>query len=75
MIKPSKKDFLELIGDGEIPPLYDEIQNLSPPQIYEHVASTNSFLLESVKGPEKIARYSFIGFDPCLIFRIKNGLI
>jgi anthranilate/para-aminobenzoate synthase component I len=35
--------------------------------------SPYSFLFESIKGPEKIARYSFIGFDPFLIFTVKNG--
>jgi anthranilate/para-aminobenzoate synthase component I len=75
MISPSKKDFLAIIKDGKIPPLYEEIPYSSPSLIYESLASTNSFLLESVKGPEKIARYSFIGFDPCLIFKTKNGLI
>ncbi|HEW81234.1 MAG TPA: anthranilate synthase component I family protein, partial [Nitrospirae bacterium] len=34
-----------------------------------------SFLLESIKGPEKIARYSFIGTDPFLTFRVKNGKV
>ena len=75
MISPSKKDFLAIIKDGKIPPLYEEIPYSSPSLIYESLASTNSFLLESVKGPEKIARYSFIGFDPCLIFKTRNGLI
>ncbi|HDS45866.1 MAG TPA: anthranilate synthase component I family protein [Methanomicrobia archaeon] len=31
-----------------------------------------SFLLESVEGREKIARYSFIGFDPLLEFKAKG---
>ncbi|MDP3048045.1 MAG: anthranilate synthase component I family protein, partial [Thermodesulfovibrionales bacterium] len=35
----------------------------------------NSFLLESVKGPENIARYSFIGFDPYLTFKVKDGAV
>lgn len=75
MVTPSKKDFLQFIKDGKIPPLYEEIPYSSPSSIYESLASTSSFLLESVKGPEKIARYSFIGFDPCMIFKTKNGLI
>src|SRR4030043_563307 len=75
MISPSKKDFLAIIKNGKIPPLYEEIPYSSPVLIYESLASANSFLLESVKGPEKIARYSFIGFDPCLIFKVKDGLI
>ena len=28
-----------------------------------------------MKGPEKIARYSFIGFDPYLIFKVKNSSV
>src|SRR4030043_1178347 len=73
MVKPTKKDFLRLIKNGKIPPLYEEIPYLPTHLIYESLASTNSFLLESVKGPDKIARYSFIGFNPCLIFKTKNG--
>jgi anthranilate/para-aminobenzoate synthase component I len=75
MLTPSKKDFLQLVKNGKIPPLYEEIPYSSPVLIYESLASANSFLLESVKGPEKIARYSFIGFDPCFIFKVKNGVI
>jgi para-aminobenzoate synthetase component 1 len=75
MVNPTKKDFLQLIKDGKIPPLYEEIPYSSPGLIYESFASKNSFLLESVKGLEKIARYSFIGFDPCLILKVKNGFM
>ncbi|MEW6214949.1 MAG: hypothetical protein AB1478_07095, partial [Nitrospirota bacterium] len=75
MITPSKKDFIQLLNNGKVPPLYKEILYSSPCLIYESLASTNSFLLESIKGPEKIARYSFIGFNPYLIFKIKDGLI
>lgn len=75
MVMPSKKDFLELVRYGKIPPLYEEIPYLYPYLIYESLASINSFLLESVKGPEKIGRYSFIGFEPYLIFKTKNGSI
>ncbi|HYA12064.1 MAG TPA: hypothetical protein VEF37_03685, partial [Thermodesulfovibrionales bacterium] len=75
MITPSKRDFLELVKNGKPPPIYEEIPYSHPQLIYESLASPNSFLLESIKGPMKIARYSFIGFDPYLIFKVKNGLI
>jgi len=75
IIAPSKKIFLELVQQGNIPPLHAEIPYLPPCPIFESIASTNSFLLESVKGPEEIARYSFLGFDPCLIFKTKNSFI
>jgi len=75
MSNPSKRDFLELVKNGKPPPLYEEIPYLPPQLIYEPLASTNSFLLESIKGSMKIARYSFIGFDPYLVFKVKNGII
>jgi anthranilate synthase component 1 len=33
------------------------------------------FLLESVEGPKKVARYSFIGADPLSVFRSKGNLV
>ena len=71
----SKKNFLEMTRKGRIPPLYKEIPYAPPRSMYEPFASRNSFLLESVKWPEKIARYSFIGFDPCLTFKTEDGVI
>jgi len=32
-----------------------------------------AYLLESVEGPRKLARYSFVGFNPRLILKVKNG--
>ena len=75
MITPSKKEFLELVKNGQPPPLSGEIPFSPPYLVYESLASPNSFLLESMKGPMKIARYSFIGFDPYTIFKVKDGLI
>src|SRR4030066_524770 len=75
MITPSKRNFLELVRNGKLPPLHKEIPYFHPHLIYESLASPNSFLLESMKGPMKIARYSFIGLDPYAVFRVKNGLI
>ncbi len=66
---------MEIIEAGKIPPVYVDIPFTSPYLAYQSVRSDNSFLLESVKGPEKIARYSFIGFDPCLTFKVNDGLI
>src|SRR4030065_2671372 len=75
MITPSKRNFLELVKNGKLPPLHKEIPYFHPHLIYESLASPNSFLLESMKGPMKIARYSFIGFDPYAIFKVKNGFL
>ena len=74
MVNPSKKYFLENIRQGNISPLYRELPYSAPYEVYGALYSENSFLLESVKGPAKIARYSFIGLDPCMVFRAKNGV-
>ncbi|MBI5213496.1 MAG: anthranilate synthase component I family protein [Nitrospirae bacterium] len=75
-MKPNlnKKDFLDIVGSGGIPPLYVEIPYAEPFAVYESLGcGANSILLESVKGPYRIARYSFIAFDPYLVFTVKNG--
>lgn len=75
MTTSSKKNFLKFIKYGEIPPAYKEIPYSPPHLVYESLISPNSFLLESVKGPENIASYSFIGFDPYLTFKVKDGAV
>lgn len=56
-------------------PIFREVPFQSPFEVYKRVRSENSLLLESLKGPEQISRYSFIGIEPYLIFRSKDGLI
>ncbi len=55
------------------PPLVREIPYAAPCSVFEVVRMDRSFLLESVKGPGRIARYSFIGFDPYLEFLARDG--
>lgn len=60
------KEFLDLIDNQRrlvIIPLSIEVQmpKLSPVQIFQGVADSSGFLLESMEGSEKIARYSYIG--------------
>lgn len=74
MIFPAKKEFLQAVEKKSIPPVYAEIPYSSPCKLYETTAAPNSILLESVKGPWKIARYSFLGFDPSFTLKIKNGI-
>ena len=35
----------------------------------------NAFLLESARGNDRLAEYSFVGFDPSKLIRVKNGLM
>lgn len=74
-IFPSRKDFTENAKTGKLSPVYAECPFSSPQHIYEILERPFSVLLESKKGPDKIARYSFIGIEPFLIFKVKNGAI
>ena len=72
-ILPPEQPFIEKAKEGIISPIYMELPFIPAQLIYEAISSPYSFLLESIKGPETIARYSFIGADPFLIFKAKNG--
>lgn len=56
-------------------PLYREIPYNLPQKVYPSFSGKGSFIFESIKGPEKIARFSFIGFEPAMRIRIKNGIL
>jgi len=74
-ILPPKSKFVESAKAGKIYPVYAELPFIQPQQAYESIKGPHSFLLESIKGPEKIARYSFAGAKPSLIFKVKNGTV
>jgi anthranilate synthase component 1 len=46
-----------------------------PLEIFSKLQSQyeNAYLLESIEGPEKLAQYSFIGFDPKTTIQISSG--
>src|SRR5580704_6301879 len=71
----TQEEFLKLSSQGNLIPVYREIPGdlETPVSAYYKLSgkSTYSFLLESVEGEEKIARYSFIARDPELVFTSK----
>ncbi|MEI6631516.1 MAG: anthranilate synthase component I, partial [bacterium] len=74
MYSPSLKEFLELSREGNVIPVYKEINaDLDTPvsALLKIKTGDYAFLLESVEGQEKIARYSFLGTRPSLIFKSK----
>ncbi|MBF0541123.1 MAG: anthranilate synthase component I family protein [Nitrospirae bacterium] len=73
MIYPSKNDFLELVKQGQIPPIYKEISYADPQDIYSILKEINSILFQSIKGPFNISRYSFICFQPYLILKVERS--
>lgn len=77
MTFPSEKDFLKLAQNANLIPVYKEIEGdlETPVSAYLKIArkAKYSFLLESVEGEEKVARFSFLARDPELIFQSKNN--
>ena len=74
-VYPSKKEFLRLSNQGNLIPVYKQIRaDLDTPvsAFLKIKDRDEAFLLESVEGQEKVARYSFLGSDPSLIFRSKG---
>ena len=51
--------------------------SLNPYQMYSLInrEHSHSFLLESMEGDEKLARFSFIGFDPEKIITAKGKVV
>ena len=76
MLIPSRVEFLKTARRGDLVPIYREIlaDRLTPVSAFEKIAGDrNSFLLESVEGGERLARYSFLGSDPFLLLSSKGS--
>ncbi len=75
MYQPSLQEFLKLSRQGNVIPVYKEINaDLDTPvsAFLKIPKGDYAFLLESVEGQEKVARYSFLGSNPSLIFKAKG---
>ena len=79
MIKPSYDEVLNLKDNYSVIPIYKEIyaDAFTPINLLRKIAgkSDKFFLLESIEGGEKWARYSFIGFNPKARLSYKNGTL
>ena len=73
----SFEEFTELARRGTFVPVCKEIvaDLLTPVSAFLKIAedADYAFLLESVEGGEHVGRYSFLGKDPFLILRAKDG--
>jgi anthranilate synthase component 1 len=71
------EEFVELAKRGTFVPIAKEIMAdlLTPVSAFLKIAehSDYAFLLESVEGGEHVGRYSFLGKDPFLIVRGRDG--
>ena len=79
MIQPSYEEFSRLSKEGNIIPVYKSVSAdlLTPVLAYLKISvgAANSFLLESIEGGEKIARYTFLGCNPFLTIRATGDTI
>ena len=77
MIRPDFREFQSLAKQGNLIPVYEILPAdlLTPVSAYLRIAqgARYSFLLESVEGGEKIARYTFAGANPEELFRFNAG--
>src|SRR5262249_19423058 len=48
----------------------------TPVSVFETLSkdADNAFLFESTEGDSRLARYSFLGIDPCLTVSFSNGV-
>jgi anthranilate synthase component 1 len=73
------EDFLSLAAEGTVVPVVKRVMAdlLTPVAAYLKIErlSSYSFLLESVEGGEKVARYSFLGFEPEIIVRSRANKV
>jgi anthranilate synthase component 1 len=76
-MQPSLDDIKKLQSLGNVIPVYKSViaDFLTPVSAFLKLEKDRShaFLLESVEGGERIARYSFLGGDPFLVKRYKDG--
>lgn len=78
MYHPTKNEFIGLAKKGNLIPVYEEVlaDFETPLSAFTKIEESDySFLLESVEGGERIARYSFLGSAPSLIFSNKGDRI
>jgi len=68
MTSPTRDQFIEKAKQGNLIPVWREVlaDMETPVSAFRKIAGgrPNSFLLESVEGGERLARYSFLGSDP-----------
>jgi anthranilate synthase component 1 len=77
-LAPTREEFRALAGQGNVVPVYAEMAaDLDTPlsAFLRLRPGPFAFLLESVEGGEKWARYSFLGSDPLMVFTAKGGAL
>ncbi len=77
-VRPSREEFVRLAAEHGVVPVWREVlADLETPlSVYAKLAGDGpSFLLESAEHGERWGRYSFVGFDPFLVLRGRDGAV
>jgi anthranilate synthase component 1 len=76
-MQPTLEEVKKLQSQGNVIPIYKSViaDFLTPVSAFLKLEKDRShaFLLESVEGGERIARYSFLGGEPFLVKRYRDG--
>src|SRR5215467_1201941 len=76
-MQPALEEVKKLQSEGNVIPVYKSViaDFLTPVSAFLKLEKDRSyaFLLESVEGGERIARYSFLGGDPFFVKRYRDG--
>src|SRR4051812_36872591 len=75
MFHPSFEEFARLAQQGNLIPVYQELlMDLETPlSFFQRLERDRyAFLLESIEGSERWARYSFLGTKPYLVFKSRG---
>jgi anthranilate synthase component 1 len=70
-LTPSRSEFLELAGKGNLIPVYTEFvaDYETPVSVFEKIDDgSRSFLLESAESNDHVGRFSFLGSSPRIYF-------
>jgi anthranilate synthase component 1 len=77
IVRPDRERFMELAKSYDVVPVIQELTSdtVTPFTVYSRLAASgrNAFLLESVMGGERAARYSFAGADPFRVVEMRKG--
>jgi anthranilate synthase component I len=77
VLRPQRAEFLKLAAAFPVVPVVQELTSdtVTPFVVWSHLAASgrNPFLLESVEGGERVARYSLVGADPFRVVELRHG--
>jgi anthranilate synthase component 1 len=76
-VRPGRAEFIDLAGRYSVVPVTVRVlaDRETPVTVYEKlVGDGTGFLLESVEGGERWARWSFLGWDPSFTLTARDGV-